>query len=399
MQSNLGEVVKLFLKLGVIGFGGPAAHIAMMRDEVVERRKWMSDQAFLDLVGATSLIPGPNSTEMTMHLGYLRAGWRGLVAGGVCFILPAAAITVTLAWLYQKYGTVDYVMPWLIGVRPVVLAVIVGAMFALLKKAVKNVTLGVLAGGAVAASLLGVQVLVVLLGVGLIGAVLLRLLAGNKDGDSDDGQKTAGIIGALAAVGGSSSSAKAAAGAVAGAATVGLATAVTLPKLFLFFLKVGAILYGSGYVLVAYLEEDLVRNWQWMEQSTLLDAVAIGQMTPGPVFTTSTAVGFLLRGLLGAVVASVGIFLPSFCFVAMSQPVVARIRQSAFAGAFLDAVNAAAVGLMIAVAWHLGVQTLVNWQTILICLLAFILATKWKVNVVWLLIGGAVLGRLGAILV
>ena len=387
--GRLGELARLFLKLGVIAFGGPAAHVAMLEDEVVERRRWLSRQHFLDLIGATNLVPGPNSTEMTMHVGYERAGWRGLFVAGACFIGPAVLITGVLAWLYVAYGSLPEVEPFLYGIKPAVLAVILGALWKLGRKAVKGWRFAVLAAAVAAAVLLGVGEVWALLVGGLVGTVALRATGW-------DSSTAARLVPVLFLQRG-------AAGAAAGAATgaaAGAVAGVSLWKLFFFFLKVGSVLYGSGYVLVAFLEGGLVGELGWLTQGQLLDAIAIGQFTPGPVLSTSTFVGYVvaaaagLSPVAGAAVATLGIFLPSFVFVWVLNPLIPRLRRSAWLSAFLDAVNAAAVALMAAVTVELAADTLVSWPAVAIAALAAVAALRFKVNAVWLVLGGAVAGWL-----
>ena len=380
-RGSLGEIAGLFLKLGVIAFGGPAAHIAMMDDEVVERRGWLSRQHFLDLIGATNLIPGPNSTEMTMHVGYERGGWPGLFVAGGCFILPAVLLTGALAWLYVTYGSVPDVERFLYGIKPVVLAVILGALWKLGKKAITGWRFAVIAAVVAAAVLLGVPEVWALLVGGVLGTVALRA-SGYTSGTA---ARYLPILFLQPA-------------ASAGASAAGAVASVSLWKLFAFFLKVGAVLYGSGYVLIAFLEGGLVDDLGWMTQGQLLDAIAIGQFTPGPVLSTSTFVGWVVAAgagldpVAGAAVATLGIFLPSFVFVGILNPLIPRLRQSAWLSAFLDAVNAAAVALMAAVTLQLGVATLVSWPAWLIAALAAVAALRYKVNAAWLVLGGALLG-------
>ncbi|HEX6200784.1 MAG TPA: chromate efflux transporter [Thermoanaerobaculia bacterium] len=389
---RLGELARLFSKLGVIGFGGPAAHIAMMEEEVVTRRRWLDRQHFLDLVGATNLIPGPNSTEMTMHVGYERAGWLGLVTAGTCFILPAVAITGAFAWLYVAYGALPDVEPWLRGIQPAVLAIILGALWKLGRKAVRGWRLAVVGAAVIAAVLAGAAEVPALLVAGVLGMVWLRVEAGRREGE--DGGGGAAPVPALVPLllSGLRRSAGAAAG--AGATAAATAGAVPLGKLFLFFLQVGAVLYGSGYVLVAFLEGGLVERFGWLTEGQLLDAVALGQLTPGPVLSTATFIGYVLAGAPGAAVATVGIFLPSFLFVLALNPLVPKLRRSAWMGAFLDAVNAAAVGLMAAVTVELGAAALRSWPAWTIALLAAAAVLRFRVNAVWIVAGGALLGRL-----
>ncbi len=382
-ETRLGELARLFFKLGVIGFGGPAAHIAMLEDEVVKRRGWLSREHFLDLVGATNLIPGPNSTEMTMHVGYERRGWAGLFTAGACFILPAALLTGTLGWLYAAYGTLPEVEPFLRGVKPAVLAVILGALWRLGTSALKHWRL-LPVGAAVTLTLaLGVSEVVALLGGGLFGMLWLVGYDALKAGRG----LRAGVLVPLLA-------APATARVVAWLAQDGPPNEVSLWKLGLFFLKVGAVLYGSGYVLIAFLEGDLVQGYGWLTEQQLLDAIAVGQFTPGPVLTTATFIGYVIAGLPGALVATVCIFLPSFLFVALLNPLIPKLRASRYAAAFLDAVNVSAVALMLVVTVELGLVVLDAWTAWLIFALAAVAAFRYEVNAAFLVLGGALLGWL-----
>jgi chromate transporter len=388
-RGPLGEIARLFLKLGVIAFGGPAAHIAMMEDEVVTRRKWIDRQHFLDLIGATNLIPGPNSTEMTMHVGYERAGGPGLVVAGTCFILPAVFITAAFGWLYVEYGTLPAVEPFLYGIKPAVIAVILGAVWRLGEKAVKGWRLAVMGIAAAVAVLAGVGEILALFAGGILGTLWLRA-------SGYDSSRTASrFVPILLLQNAGSAAGGAAGGATGGAAAgavAGVAASVSLWKLFLFFLKVGAVLYGSGYVLVAFLEGGLVEDYRWLTQAQLLDAIAIGQFTPGPVLSTATFIGYVLEGVPGAAVATLGIFLPSFFFVLILNPLIPKLRQSVWLSAFLDAVNVVALALMVAVTIQLGVSTLTTWQAWLIALLAAVAALRFRINAAWLVLGGAILG-------
>lgn len=362
------EVASLMLRLGLTAFGGPAAHIALMHDEVVKRRRWLDDQAFLDLVGATNLIPGPNSTEMAIHIGFLRAGWPGLVLGGVCFAGPAVLIVLGLAWAYTRWGATPQVGGLLLGVKPVVIAVIVQALWNLGRTAVKDRLTAFLAAAVVALYFLGVHEIGLLFGAGLVVMLARRLPLAPQSG------RGAAVI------------------PWAGTAAFSAAVPFGLPLLFLTFLKIGAVLYGSGYVLLAFLRADLVARFGWLTDAQLLDAVAIGQVTPGPVFTTATFIGFLLGGLPGALLATAGIFLPSFVYVAVSNPFIPRLRSSRTLAGLLDGVNAAAVGLMAAVTWFLAGDSLTAPLPIAIGLASFVLLMLFKVNSIWLIAAGAVLG-------
>jgi chromate transporter len=370
-KGALAEVGLYFLRLGFTAFGGPAAHIAMMEEDVVRRRGWLSHEEFLDMLGATNLIPGPNSTEMAIHIGLVRAGWPGLALAGACFIVPAAAVTLAFAWAYARYGALPQAQAVLYGIKPVIIAVVAQALWGLARTAVKNRFLAALTAAATAASFLGVNEMIVLLG----GGVLAVLAAES----SRPGGKR--LLSFAAPLGLSAPAGTALAGAPFG-----------LLSLFLFFLKVGAVLFGSGYVLLAFLQSSLVERWHWLTQSQLLDAVAVGQFTPGPVFTTATFIGYLLGGVRGAFVATLGIFLPSFVFVAASGPLIPRLRRSPAAGAFLDGVNAASLALMLVVACLLGRSALIDAPTCLLAAASALLLIRARVNSAWLVLGGALLG-------
>jgi len=371
--TTLRELALLFLKLGTIAFGGPAAHIAMMEDEVVRRRGWLSREKFLDLLGATNLIPGPNSTELAIHVGYLRAGWPGLVVAGACFILPAALIVTSFAWVYVRYGSLPQAGRVLYGVKPVIIAVVLQALWGLGKTAVKTKLLAVVGLAAVVFSFLRFNELLVIFcaGVVLVSSRVLRRRRGHV---------SPSLLALLL-----QTSIPAAASA---AAPFGLW------PLFLFFLKVGSVLFGSGYVLLAFLRGDLVERWHWLTNGQLLDAVAVGQVTPGPVFTTATFIGYVLGGGPGAVVATLGIFLPAFVFVAVSGPLVPRVRRSEAAGAFLDGVNVGSLALMVVVIFELGRSALIDAPTIVLALVSAVLLVRYRVNSAWLVLAGALLGLL-----
>lgn len=373
--SQLGEVARLFLKLGFTAFGGPAAHIALMHNEVVKRRQWLTEQEFLDLLGATNLIPGPNSTEMAIHISYLRAGWPGLIVGGACFILPAMCIVIGLAWAYVQYGTLAQAEWLLYGVKPVVIAVIGQALWNLAPKALKS-------RGWLTA-FVGVSVLAFY----FFGANEILLLL---------------IGGLIVMVGGNIARLRTVNGLVlfpfAGLGTAAIVQAFSLPLLFFTFLKIGSILYGSGYVLLAFLRSDFVVRYGWLTDQQLIDAIAVGQVTPGPVFTTATFIGYVLGGLPGALLATLGIFLPSFIFVAISNPLIPRIRNSPWISGLLDGVNAASLGLMAAVTVQLGWASLTDWLTVLLFLASAILLIRYKVNATWLIASGAMIGLAASVL-
>jgi chromate transporter len=391
-NTRLKELAGIFLKLGTIGFGGPAAHIAMMEEEIVRRRKWITREYFLDLVGATNLIPGPNSTEMAIHIGYIRAGWSGLAVAGISFILPAVVITAAFAWAYVKFGSLPNIIPFFYGIKPAVLAVIFFAVWRLGRTAVKSWRLLVIGLFVTLASLLKMNEVAVLLLGGVIGMFWLRLPP--RGGTPLVLEITAGISTAVGAI---LHNVRMSWGSVAGTAAVmavGFSGPIgfSLLKLGLFFLKVGAVLFGSGYVLVAFLEGGLVHDYSWLSQQQLLDAIAIGQFTPGPVLSAATFIGYVISGIPGAVVSTVAIFLPSFFFVAALNPIVPRLRRSSWTSAFLDAVNVSSVALMLAVVVKLGQATLTGFPAWLIALAALGVSFRWKVNATWLILGGAAVG-------
>lgn len=377
--ATLKDLILLFLKLGTLGFGGPAAHIAMMEDEVVRRRGWLSRQEFLDLLAATHLIPGPNSTEMAIHIGHRRAGWAGLVAAGLCFILPAAFMVGVIAWAYVRYGSLPQANAVLYGVKPVVLAVVLQALWGFAGSAVKNKTLAIAGIAGVLLSFYGIDELAILFGGGLAVASVTWLRSHLR-------QKGGTLHAFHAAV--------LAAAAPLAAAAVARAVPFGLMPLFLFFLKVGSVLFGSGYVLLAFLRADLVTHWHWLNEGQLLDAIAVGQVTPGPVFTTATFIGYLLGGSSGALVATLGIFLPAFVFVAVSGPLVPRLRRSALAGAFLDGVVVTSLSIMAVVTWQLARAALVDATALILLAASAGLLIRYRVNCAWLVLGGALAGWL-----
>jgi chromate transporter len=382
----LSELASLFLRLGATAFGGPAAHIAMMEDEVVRRRAWLTREQFLDYLGATNLIPGPNSTEMAIHIGYARGGWPGLIVAGLAFILPATAIVGALAWAYVRYAGLPDVAGVLDGVKPVVIAVVVQALWRLGRSAVKTVRLAVLALAATAAVAAGVHELVVLGCAGLTAAAGRLAFA----------RRPAGPRATLLAPGLFTGAAKVAV--VVGAAAGAALTPFGLWPLFLVFAKVGAVLFGSGYVLLAFLRADLVERLHWLTERQLLDAIAVGQVTPGPVFTTATFVGYVLDGARGAGVATFGIFLPAFVFVALSGVLLPRLRRSATAGAVLDGVNVASLALMAVMSWQLGRAALVDPLTLGLATGSAIALFRYRVNSAWLIAGGGILGWASVVL-
>ncbi len=376
-RHSPGEVVALFLKLGLIAFGGPAAHIALFHNEAVRRRKWLDDQRFLDILGATNLIPGPNSTETAMHLGLIRGGRIGLVLAGACFILPAMLLVLLLSHLYVRYGSAPEAAHLLYGVKPVMVVIIVQALIVLGRKAVVGPLTASVGAAVVAASFLGAnEILLLFLGGFLVMVVKNRGRIGRAGG--------AGLVAPWVAL------------------SLPVEAALrpfSLPLMFLLFLKTGAVLYGSGYVLLAFLRADFVERLHWLTDQQLLDAIAIGQITPGPVLTTATCVGYMLGGLPAALLATAGIFLPSFFFVLLSSPLIPRMRRSPWAGALLDGVNVSALGLMAAVTWRLGAASFIDSPAVGIGLLAAFLLFRFRVNTTWLVLGGGAAGLLrGALL-
>lgn len=370
MQSKVSikQIFGLFLKLGFIGFGGPAAHIAMMQQEVVVKRKWMSEQHFLDLLGATNLIPGPNSTEMAIHIGYDKGGWKGLLTAGMCFILPAVFITGIFAFLYQKYGQLPEVQPFIYGIKPAIISIIIGAVFPLAKKSVKSKFLAIIGFVVLALSLFGANEIFLMFGAGILAVLLFYFQHRNMN--------TLQSIVPLVFLQISTSN----------------FVSETNIRLFWIFLKIGAILYGSGYVLFAFLDTELVANGLLTRQQ-LMDAIAVGQFTPGPVFSSVTFIGFQINGVSGAVLSTIAIFLPSFVFVALLNPLMKKMRQSKGLSAFLDAVNVASVAIIAAVCFTMGKETITDWRTIIIALIsAFIVFKFKKVNSAFIVLGGALLG-------
>jgi chromate transporter len=361
------EVAKLFLKLGLIAFGGPAAHIALMRQEVVQRRHWLGEQEFLDLLGASNLIPGPTSTELAIYLGYTRAGPVGLLLAGGLFILPAMLLVLAFAWAYVQYGATPQEGALLYGIKPVIVAVVLQAIYGLLRTAVKSWALGVVVLASIGLYAAGLNPLVP-----LFGLAILVMLFNNRVRVLGTPLVVPPDLLAQAAV----------------------PAGFSLPALFLTFLKIGATLYGSGYVLLAFLHDDFVNRLGWLTDQQLLDAVAVGQFTPGPVFTTATFIGYVVGSWPGAVVATVAIFLPSFVFVAIVYPLVPRLRASPWTSAFLDGANAAAVGLMVAVTWQLGQASIVDVLTAGLAIVAAVLLIRFRLNSAWLVVGGGVIGLL-----
>ena len=378
LLPRLTEVAALFLKLGTIGFGGPAAHIAMMHDEAVRRRGWLTDQEFLDLVGATNLIPGPNSTEMAIHLGFRRAGWPGLLAGGLCFILPASLIVTALAWVYVRFGSSPQAGSLLYGVKPIIIAIIIRALWTLGRKTVTGPLVAAVGLAVLILSFLGVNEIALLFAGGLAVMVGENFQRWRKP--------AVGLWLAPPLI-----------GTTTGSAAAATAVLFGLPLFALTLLKIGAVLYGSGYVLLAFLRADFVVRLGWLTDHQLLDAVAVGQVTPGPLLTTATFIGYLLGGFPGAGLATAAIFFPSFAFVALTNRLIPRLRTSTWIGGALDGVNAASLGLMAAVTWQLGRVSLTDPLTAVIALASLGLLVRFKLNPTWLIAGGAAIGLLRAI--
>jgi len=371
MNNKLKELARLFLKLGIIGFGGPAAHIAMMKDEVVTKKKWMTEQYFLDLVGATNLIPGPNSTEMAIHIGQERAGWKGLLVSGLCFIFPAVLITGFFAWMYKKYGQLPEIQPFIYGIKPAIIAIILFAVFPLAKKSLKTIELYVIGILVLILSLLNYNELYLLFGAGFLALFVFGLK--NKQFQSTNQNFLPFAVLPF---------------------SISPNTSISNGSLFLVFLKIGAILYGSGYVLFAFLDSELVTTGI-LSRDQLIDAIAIGQFTPGPVFSSVTFIGYQINDWTGAMLATIGIFLPSFLFVALLHPLVKKMRNSTLFAVFLDAVNVASVAIILAVCVTMGMSTITDWRTICIGLTSIIIAFWFKnSNSSLIVIGGSVLGYL-----
>lgn len=369
-MSKISEIAKLFLKLGIIGFGGPAAHIAMMQDEVVRKRKWMDEQHFLDLIGATNLIPGPNSTEMAIHIGYDRGGWKGLIVAGLCFIVPAVLITGVFAVLYKNYGQLPELQPFVYGITPAIIAIIAAAVYPLAKKSLKSTQLWMIGIAVLALNFIGVSEIIVLFGAGFLAMGLKAIQT-----------KSAGKMSALLPL------------PLLQITGAGLAASGTM-GLFLTFLKVGAILYGSGYVLFAFLDTELVATGLLSRQQ-LIDAIAVGQFTPGPVFSSVTFIGYQIDNFKGALVATLGIFIPSFLFVALLNPLVKKVRNSKIFAAFLDAVNVASVAVIAVICIEMGMATITDWRTIAITVLSFVVVFGFrKLNSAFIVLGGSLIGYL-----
>jgi len=392
LSVRLRELTALFLKLGTISFGGPAAHVALIEREVVDKRRWVTKQQFLDMLGAANLIPGPTSTEIAINVGFIRAGWAGLWVAGASFILPAALVTGAFAWAYVRFGALPQAASVLSGVKPAVIAVIAIAIWRLGKAAVRDIGLAALGALALVTFFLGLNPIGILLGGGVFGMLVRRSVAHRGPGALLPYMLRSRQF-SLRATGKAWLALLQPFGVLA--ATVAAIPAVVRPSLgriALFFLKIGAVLYGGGYVLLAFLEQGLVRQHAWLTEQQLLDAVAIGQFTPGPVLSTATFIGYILGGVPGAAVATVAIFLPSFLYVALLAPVLFRLRQSGWMAAFLDSVNVCAVALMAGVTFWLAADALRSWTSWIIAAAALGVSLRWKVSPAWVVLGGGLAG-------
>jgi len=367
-KGTLREIAREFLRLGFVAYGGPAAHIAMMEERFVRQRAWVTRERFVDLVGAVNLLPGPSSTELAIYLGEIRGGVPGLIVAGACFILPAAVLVVALAWAYLRFGAVPQVAGLLFGIKPVVVALIAQAIWNLARTALKSTALAILAVCVVALAAWGVQALLLLIGAGILWMVV---------GAAKNLAKTrAAIFG------------------IVGTGAAGAGSAIGAISVFLYFLKIGAVLFGSGYVLLAVLRSDLVVKMHWLSDAQLLDAIAVSQATPGPFFTVATFIGYLLAGWRGAAFATLGMFLPAFVYVGLTAGFLPRLRKSPVAGAFLDGVNAASVALMAYVGWQFARASLVNVPAVVLAIGSAVLVFRYKINSAWLVLGGAAAGIL-----
>ncbi|MGB8343917.1 MAG: chromate efflux transporter [Ktedonobacteraceae bacterium] len=385
-KEHLLEVAGVFLRLGFTAFGGPAAHVAMMRDEIVKRRQWISEQRFADLWGMSNLIPGPTSTELAINLSYQRAGWPGLIVGGICFISPAMLIVLAISWAYVAYGSLPQVAWLFYGIKPVVVAIIAYALWGLCRTILKGIWQVVVVVLVLGLYFLGVNVILLLFGGGILYGLVRILERWSREKRLPAKPPVASLIGILVLQWQTM--------AVPITAIAATAVPFSLPTLFLTFLKIGAVLYGSGYVLLAFLRSDFVLHLHWLTDRQLLDAISIGQFTPGPVFTTATFIGYILGGLPGALLATLGIFLPSFALVALVYPVAARLRRSPWTAPLLDGVNVAALALMAGVLFQLGQNALIDILSCAIAIIAFIVLLRFKINSFWLILAGAAIGLL-----
>jgi len=369
-KARLIEVANVFLWQGLTAFGGPAAHVALFHDQVVKRRKWVSDEEFLDLIGTTQIIPGPNSSELAFYLSYKQAGWLGLIVGGVSWILPSLAMIIALAWGYTRYGALPQVEWVLYAVKPVVIAIILKALIFLGKKAVKDMWTGLLTAAVIALNLLGVENALLLFGAGI---VLVLIRGFGRDGLD---QKAALLAAPLSLPG------------ISAAASVSF----TLARMFFTFLKIGSLLFGSGYVLLAFLNAEFVEGLGWLTLQQTIDGVAAGQVTPGPLSSTASFLGFVLGGLPGALLAELGIYLPSFTLVALTWPIIPKLREKQWLGHFLDGVNAASLGLMAVVTWQLASASLVDLPAIGLGLVSAFLVFFTDVNTTFIVLGAVLFG-------
>ncbi len=371
-EASLGEIALVFLKLGTVAFGGPAAHLAMMEEEFVRRRRWLTEADFLDRMAAANLIPGPSSTEVAIFVGQMKRGWRGLIVAGSCFIIPAAVIVSAIAWAYMRFGSLPRVEGVLYAIKPVVVAIVVQALVKLARTGLRTRLLAGIAGLAVVVSLSGLSPIAVLAIAGAASAASAgarnRLIALSVLGPSRFLVVPAAIL------------------------ATGAAVSFSLGRLFVAFLKIGAVVFGSGYVLLPFIQSEFVANLHWLTDKQLMDAVAVGQFTPGPLFTTATFIGFVVGGWKGAAVATVGIFLPGFLLVAASGPLIPRIRRSALAAAALDGVIAGSLALMAVVTWQLGKTAMVDRITVVVFLLSAVTLLRFRINSAWLIGAAAIVG-------
>lgn len=363
-RSNLKEVILLFLKLGFTTFGGPAAYLAIVHDEVVKRHKWLDDEQFLDLVGATNLIPGPNAVEMTIHLSYLRAGWPGLILGGISYFLPASLMAIALGWTYQKYGSAPQIEGVLFAVKPVIIAIIVKALWALGKQAIKDIWTGTAALGVLALNLAGIDNILLLFSTGALVMLIKNIKNIKKNLPTLKGILPWAVPSLTAAI----------------------PRVFNLFTLFLTFIKISSVLYGGGYVLFAFLHADFVERLGWLTEKQLIDAIAIGQITPGPLTSTATFIGWILGGGFGALAATAGIFVPSFILVALTNHYIPKMRQSAWLGAFLDGVNAASLGLMAAVTIQIAQVVFVDPLSIILGVISLAVFVFTQVSTTWVIL-------------
>jgi len=376
-NSRLKEIALVFLKLGTTAFGGPAAHVAMMDDEIVKKRKWLEEDKFLDLYGATNLIPGPNSTELAIHLGYERGGWLGLIIAGVCFILPAMLIVTVFAAIYMLYGSLPEISGILYGIKPVIIAIILQALIRLGKTAVKNVPTGIVGVIVIILSLYGFNEIFLL----LLSGIIMMLI---KNQDNFKGANLLSLVPIIP---------------VSGFVTKSyVESSITLSALFLTFLKIGSVLYGSGYVLLAFLETNFVERFGVITSQQLLDAVSIGQFTPGPIFTTATFIGYIIHGVPGAILATIGIFLPSFVLVGILNNFIPKLRSSSWVSGILDGVNVASLGLMAVVSWKLGIAAIVDIPTFILAIISMFIVFRYNLNSAWLILSGGAIGFILSVL-